>query len=54
MKIICMHGAGAGGEHEDLEVQFVFPEDSDNVKAVPRINVNSIVGDNSKVLHWEL
>ena len=54
MKIIHTQGARARGEPEDSEVEFVLPNDTDDVELVPRIDVNSVVGNNSEVLDWEL
>lgn len=46
-------GAGAGGGPKDLEDEFIVPEDLDDVKLVPGIDVDNILGDNGEVLDWE-
>ena len=53
VKIIGTTGAGAGAEREEFEDEFIFPSNPDGVKLVPRIDIDSVVGDSDEVLDWE-
>ena len=40
-------------EHEEIEVEFICPSDPNDVRLVPRVDVDSVVGDTDEVLDWE-
>ena len=50
VKIIGTSGARAGMEREEMEAEFIFSSDPNDVRLVPRVDVDSVVGDTDEVL----
>lgn len=42
---------GAGGGLEEIEEEVVVTEGHQNIEVIPRIHVNSVIADNSKVAY---
>ena len=53
VKIIGTLGARARREPKEPKDDFTFPSDSNGVRLVPKIDVDSVVGDTNEVLDWE-
>ena len=54
VKVIGALGAGAGAENEELEDEFISPSDPNDVRLIPRFDIDSIVGDIDDVLDREV
>ena len=54
VKIIGTKGAGAGGSTIKDEVEVTVLQDFSDVGLTPRVDIDSIVGDNGEVSDWEL
>ena len=53
VKIIDTSGARAGMERKEIEAEFIFLSNPNDVRLVPRVDVDSVVGDTDEVLDWE-
>ena len=53
VKIIGMQGAAACRGSSGVEVEITSLKDLSDVELIPRVEIDSMVGDNGKVLNWE-
>ena len=53
-KILRTAGAGAGRKPEEPEDEFILPTNPNDIKLIPRFDVDSVVGDIDEVLDREI